>query len=250
MVTFLPSNEQGYAANVFALRHATVVVMAVLAIPRFAQADFVVSSGIFRVGVVNSANSTNNVHTLSQIENPWSASHSASLGISFAAASYDFAWSPAGGSFLISGSNAAAGNPVNLFSACEGSIIIETTSPYLLNLEGLYNYQLASGDREARLNIRVRDVTLGQSLYSHTSTARPITGDPATGTFQQMQELTLTPGHRFSLSYFMALDSYSGNPNVVSTGDGFVQFTLTAIPEPASAALVALGLPRLRRRAR
>lgn len=229
-------------------RHVGVAAAALLAISQFAAGDVIVTTAGFDVGVMNLANGTDSIHVLWQMENPWSASHSASLGISFAAASYNFAWSAAGGSFHIAGSNGAAGNPVLLFSVAEGAITIDTMSPYLLNLEGLYHYQLASGDREARLNIRVRDLTLGQSLYSHTSSAVPITGDPATGTFHQMQELTLTPGHRFSLSYFMALDSYSGSPNVVSTGDGFVQFTLTAIPEPASAVLLALGLPWLRRR--
>ncbi len=231
-------------------RHVGVAAAALLAMAQVAAGEVTVTTGGLDVNVMNLASGAGSNHVLWQMENPWSASHSTSLGISFAAASYDFAWSAAGGSFHIAGSNAAAGNPVLLFSSASGGIVIEPTSPYLLNLEGLYNYQLASGDREARLNIRVRDVTLGLSLYSLTSSAVPITGDPASGTFHQMEELTLTPGHQFSLSYFMRLDSYSGSPNVVSTGSGFVQFTLAAIPEPASVALLALGLPWLLRRRR
>ncbi len=213
-----------------------------------ASANVDVSSWVVYAYVYNGANGQDSIVGYNQVMNPFQASHTAMLGISYATGTYDFAWSADGGSFNVGSSNGAAGNPINLFSSSSGNIILTTTSAYLLDVDALYNFHLLGGDRQALLNVFVGDGTTGQFLFYGTWISAPITGDPAIGSFAVQLTFQLQEGHTYGLGYTMAIDSYSGSPSVLATGDGFINFTFTPIPEPASAALLALGLPWLLRR--
>lgn len=214
----------------------------------FVSADIVVSSNVLAVTVSNSANSQSNTRIINQVQNPLNATHTAMLGISYATGTYDFAWSADGGSFNILGSNGAAGNPLNLYSSTSGNITLTTTSAYRLDIDALYSFRLLGGDRQAMLSLSIGDGTAQQMIYIATYISAPITGDPAIGSFAIQESFQLETGHTYGFNYTMSIDSYSGSPSVLATGDGYMHFTLTPIPEPACAALLALGLPWFLRR--
>ncbi len=48
--------------------------------------------------------------------------------------------------------------------------------------------------------------------------------------------------------YNMRLDSFTGSPSVLSTGEGFVNFAVTTVPEPSSAAFLFISTCVLFRR--
>ncbi|NUQ47074.1 MAG: hypothetical protein HUU22_13700 [Phycisphaerae bacterium] len=213
-----------------------------------ANADIVVTSWVLGVSVRDSATSQMQSRVINQVQNPLDATHTAMLGISYATGTYDFAWTAAGGGFNIASSNGAAGNPVHLFSSSSGLVVMTTTSAYRLDVDALYAFHLLGGDREAMLSLLIGDGTTGQTLFNGTWISAPVTGDPAIGTFTIQRSFDLEPGHTYGVNYWMRVDSYSGSPSVLATGDGYVNFTLTPIPEPASVALFAFALPALLRR--
>ena len=215
---------------------------------RSAFANIDVSSWVVYAYVYNGANGQDSIVGFNQVMNPFQATHTAMLGISYATGTYDFAWAVGGGSFRIDSSNGAAGNPVHLFSSSSGLVVMNTTSAYRLDVDALYAFHLLGGDREAMLSLLIGDGTTGQTLFNGTYISAPVTGDPAIGTFAIQRSFDLEPGHTYGVNYWMRVDSYSGSSSVLATGDGYVHFTLPPIPEPASAALLMLGLAWLRRR--
>lgn len=230
------------------VHHSAIAILLTITMPANSSAAIDVSSWLLSASVMNSANSQDVIVGFNQVMNPFQGTHTAMLGISYASGTYDFAWSAAGGSLNIAASDGAAGNPVHLAARTSGNIILTTTLPYRLDVDAVYNFHLLGGDRQALLSLLIGDSTAQQMIYNATYISAPITGNPAIGSFTIQRSFDLQEGHLYGLNYEMSVDSFSGSASVLATGDGYINFTFTRIPEPGSAALLALGLPWFLRR--
>jgi hypothetical protein len=186
------------------------------------------------------------------VTNPFQDSHSISLTAppATASAAYSFAWNDAFGTFHADTAQTAGGNP-NLLVHSGGDIRIQPNTDLEIQINAVYDYQLAAGDRVAQLLVGIVNMTAGGVVWSELELAQPITGDPASGMFEVHHTLSLpaSPVATYSLKYDFMLRSFSGSPSAISTGSGSATFTIT--PEPASGiGLLAFALLASRHRHR
>lgn len=136
------------------------------------------------------------------------------------------------------GEHAAVGNPVHLYSRSTGAIFLTPAVTSDLSIAGVYNHIIAGGIRMAFLDIDVFDATTNQPIFSEFRRSFPIFGDPAIGELNISGNTTLSSGTRYILQYTMQLDSQSGSPSVLSTGNGTISFEIAPVPEPTTLALI------------
>jgi hypothetical protein len=180
------------------------------------------------------------------VANPFQNEHSVSIASppASAFASYDFAWNESTGIFHAETNQTAPGDP-NLFATSTANIRIQPlTDDLTVQIDAVYDYSLAGGDRTAEMLVGVTNITANEVVWSQFDLAQTIAGDPPSGIFEAHHTLSLPPsppGTIFSLRYSFILRSFSGSPSAISTGTGSATFTIT--PEPSSAiGLLTLAL--------
>jgi hypothetical protein len=157
---------------------------------------------------------------------------------------YFMAWDGHVGAFHADTTQTAGGNP-NLSVSSSANIRIQPlTDDLTVEIDAVYDYSLAGGDRTAEMLVGVTNITANEVVWSQFDLAQTIAGDPPSGIFEAHHALTLPPsppGTIFSLRYSFILRSFSGSPSAISTGTGSATFTIT--PEPSSAiGLLTLAL--------
>lgn len=175
-------------------------------------------------------------------QNPYQATQSAVLGISTSVTVLEYRWTSVEGHFLATAAHAAAGHPNILTSASGGVIWFSSASDQLITIDGSYTYDLGPGDRTAELEVHVAKTDPTVILYSFDEIALPIIGEPANGTFAFNEAMLLPAGETYRVSYIMQLRSFGGSPDVLSFGDGHVNFHLAVVPECSTLALLLAGL--------
>ncbi len=185
------------------------------------------------------------------VENDFQESHYASAGNSTAASTFDCAWNDTFGRFLIEGIHQA--EDVGASAESNGLIYFYANEPVAYDIDIAYTYDLPGGALRAGftivlLDVEAHEVYLGGSYHDDTWTAGPVSGTLA------IQDSGILPADRlYVLDFKLELDSY-GNSGYLATGSGHVDLTLTAVPEPTTAALLGclapLALRRRRRAAR
>jgi hypothetical protein len=181
------------------------------------------------------------------VENPFVESHSVSIGLSTASASYDFSWSDAGGNFQIDGSQRAHDSSNGfLRSDSTGHVIFGASQDLLFTVDAEYSYNLPTGSLAAALIVAVVDNVTFDELLAHSF----LETFPGTGVFEVHDQIDLPAGREYRVFYHMRIDAFE-NTGAIGTGDGFVHFTLQSVPEPTTLGFGLLGsVILLRRRAR
>ncbi len=137
-------------------------------------------------------------------------------------------------------------------SRSSGFIWISSQLDLLLTIDSAYSYDLGPGDREARHRVTITHADdPADFLFDFSEIASPITGEPSSGTFATNDTVMLPAGPTYLIHYTMQLLSFGGSPEILSFGEGHVNFHLQVVPAPSTAMLVLLGAPiALRRRCR
>lgn len=175
------------------------------------------------------------------IPNPFQTSHSAALGGSTALASYDFAWWDTNGTFIIQSTQTAEGVPTSLlFTAAAGYIYLTPAEDLALAIDASWTYDLPGDPMFTRFSVRVSQSGGSTVLFSQSHRPETLPGEPAAGTLAITGNVVLPRGETWLLRYEMSIYTYGGTQGHTATGNGYVNFQLA--PEPASAAILALGL--------
>jgi hypothetical protein len=186
------------------------------------------------------------------VENPFQHTQFASVGISTAETTYDFAWSADFGGFLIDAAHEAEDiDTGTLYSRSSGYIWVAPSIDLSLEIAAAYSYYLPPGMMLARLEIFASDVDTSENLFYAREQDNSFDGYPVSGTFTIDGNATLPAGHTIVLHYEMIIQSFSGQTGLLGTGTGSVSFTLQPVPEPSTLALLAtfiLIVPRRRHR--
>ncbi len=186
------------------------------------------------------------------VVNPLQIVFDAQLGASTATASLDYAWQPdaGAGTFRLDGVLEAQGSAQRFSSAAGGAVWVQGSVDLILGIDASFSYFMPPGDREAHLNFVVLTVNPSSVVYANEQRALRMIGDPPTGTFMIDDQILLSAGSIFRLRHDMSLINFGGSPDLLSTGNGYINFTLEPVPEPSSACLAACGLALLLRKRR
>lgn len=181
------------------------------------------------------------------VQTPFIASHGGSYQNSSVSTAYNISFGSSSFDFQATTLLAAQGSPPIFTSAWTGYVHFSSDMPLLLSIDAQLSYSLPPGDREAYMRILAGDGT--HVLFDKDGYAAPVFGDPPVGVFTaHADSILIPPGAGSGFSYTFSLDSYSGNPAVLSHGDGMLHVHVETIPEPTTSALLALATITLARR--
>ncbi len=188
------------------------------------------------------------------VMNPFQTVFEAQLGISAATGAFDYVWQPGAGtgSFRLDAGLQAQGNSQRFSASAGGAVWVQTGADLLLGIDASFSYFMPPGDREVELEFGVLALNPSSVIYANEQRALGIIGDPPAHTFTIDDTLLLNGGRTYFLRYAMRLVNHGGSPDLLSTGNGHINWTLQPVPEPASAWFAAVGLAlalRKRRRA-
>ncbi|MBI5763602.1 MAG: PEP-CTERM sorting domain-containing protein [Planctomycetes bacterium] len=118
-----------------------------------------------------------------------------------------------------------------------------------MTVDASYNYNLTGPNLYTDLVVGASIVEgeLWPEVFSINRVADTFVSYPAAGTFSISHQATLLAGHQYLIGYSMRILAL-GNTGAVGTGDGYVHFTLTPVPEPSAILPLALATMLLRRR--
>lgn len=143
-------------------------------------------------------------------------------------------------SFLIEGSHVASdANRTRSLSA--GNIFITPAVDLLLTATGRYDWDLPTDAMAVTYGLLVEDAVTHENFFERGGSQTTFLNGPAAGTYLIDGRAVLPAGREYWFSYRFILDAFEGNSGLLATGEGFIQWTLAPVPEPATLALLALG---------
>jgi hypothetical protein len=185
------------------------------------------------------------------VQNPFQASHTAIAGESFAATTYDFTWVGDDGSFDITTEQ----HSVQLQGRVSAGANIDFTPMMdsVFSYSAQYDYQWdPSVIGQAALSFRLVDLTLDELVFHEGRTGDNVGFDPPFGSLVIPEaSANIVAGRQYKIIISALTDLFDetppGSPGL-STGN--IHFTITPVPEPATASLLIAGLLLSRRRPR
>ncbi len=227
--------------------HASLLLVGVLANPRLALADSFAVDDWFVSATVSNFNLGDDSEFFYTVQNPFNASHTATIAASTCQASYDFAWAEQFGTFLIQSTQTAEGVPTSmLVTDSSGYIYVTPSEALALTINAQWTFDLPVDYMHTTLLVRVFGAATHQVLFGQTTGGDTFPGEPASGTVTITGNAILPPGETWVLRYGMDIYTYGGTQGYMGTGNGYVNFQLS--PEPASASVLTLGLLTLSHR--
>lgn len=212
------------------------------------NAAIVIESWTLVTGVLDSVEP--NFAGTETVQNPFIATYNNVSGASQAYADFDFSWNDTAGDFLLQVSHRAADvDPSILRALSQGYIYITTNADTLFAYDANYSYSLPVVPMRVIFEMGVADVLppydspIGYANYYDTWD-----GAPASGSFPESGQVTLPAGHTWTLVYNMFVEADYGNSGQIASADGYLHFTLTEVPEPATLFPLALAAMLLRQR--
>ena len=229
----------------------TAAILASVATARV-RADPIVSEWLLSVGTLDFEHSQYSTHSITQVANPFQSSDTTSLPSgSYSTASYDISWLHDEAHFDIT----TAHHLVQLYgqTSTSGSIYLTPSVDSVITLSGNLQYGWpAAAVGTALIGMDILDVTdpdkqilvAGDAVVDGNF---PI-GQPF-GSFNIGDSGIIESGRQYLLSYVAQVRHFDPTPpGTFGEASGDFHFTITPIPEPAAALLLAL--PFLAKRSR
>jgi len=187
------------------------------------------------------------------VQNPFQASHSAALGASSAATSYDFAFGGNTGSFLFDAlHNCQIVTTERPRCLSSGYFFLSPTTDLFVTFDGRYSYDLQGDPMSASMSVVVLDVTSSpaQGVFAAGEQVTTNLQGPHAGVIPIFGEATLPANRTYKIIYGMNVNatSLSLPPGVGATATGHLSMQIT--PEPSSILLIGCGALLLSRRVR
>ncbi len=185
----------------------------------------------------------------SQLQTPLQTTHFATVPPSWASATYDIEYSQTSGRFLIESSQNALGGPfgTSVHTQASGSFIFTVDAPIAITLDAAFDYDLPPVSMGVFLSFRLLDVDDPETvLFGAGAADNAFTGEGASGTLAFADAAVLPGGHTYGIMYIMRISTGGGPITAFGTGDGYIDFTLQVVPEPATALLLICALPLMR----
>ncbi|MCB9854112.1 MAG: PEP-CTERM sorting domain-containing protein [Phycisphaerales bacterium] len=183
------------------------------------------------------------------VVNPFVATHHAQLGLTEATTVFDLAWGPAGGRFDFLFDNVIDSTPDIAFSSNFGGVGFISDVDVWLDYEYIYAFDNLNGGIILTSINSIAHITDDGTHFLLRSVRRGGAGslDPPSGIFTTTRHILLEAGEHYTVSYSIDIqDGFVGG--VIGTGNGSLHFTLTPVPEPATAPLLAFaGVAAFRR---
>ena len=206
---------------------------------------------VFEMGMTTEVgvNGMDDYDWVSTPTNPFVATHHAQLGMTQATTNIDVAWGPDGGRFDFLFDQVIEDSTSYVASKTYGGVGIVSDVDLWLDYEYSYSYSNLGGDFAINSSTRVTHIT--NDGFTHLTYDTQLGGagwlQPSSGTFTASYELLLEAGQRYGIVYDTQLDS-GADFGLVGSGAGSLHFTLTPVPEPTTALLLALSAIALFRR--
>jgi len=228
------------------------VVFALAAVPAMSGA-LTIDDWVLGVLVDTSPGDAHETRLFSQPSSPFELSHEATVAPSTSSASYNIEYSQTFGQFLIESSQTALGGPFGTSATAKaaGTIWLTADAPIAVSVDASYTYDLPPVSMFAQLRFVVRLLDDPEVIFLGGSQSDDSwTGEGAAGTLTMDDSTILPAGLTYMIQYNMKVTTFGGPQNAIGTGDGYIDFTLQAVPEPATAILLLCALPLLRHRRR
>ena len=204
--------------------------------------SFTIEEWVLGTQVEDFASGGSDIDGTAIVQNPFHATHFASVGVCTAETQYNFAWSDTLASFLLAASHEAEDiDSSSLFSRSAGSIIFTTSQDVFLTFRANYDYVAPATGFFTRLMLNISQEDVGL-LFAANEGGGPWVLEPAVGTLTiEEQTLLLAAGARYTISYELSTTSFASGTGIIATADGEISLTLQTVPEPATLSLLTLG---------
>jgi len=115
-------------------------------------------------------------------------------------------------------------------------------------VDAQWQFQMAGGDRISRMAIKAGQVADVPAILDHDYSSSTVFGGPHTATWTVQDSVLLPAGQEYFLRSIFQFRNFSGSPTAMSVGNGYANFTLTTVPEPAALGQLAFAALLLRKR--
>jgi len=249
-----PASRSG-GTLIMQIRHLIFLnVAAIVAgmVPSTANAGLIVFSWDLLTYVDHGVSGEDDYETSTVVQNPYQASHSASVGSTTAQTEYDISWLLDFASFDIQAAHQAedVGGASTIRALSSGHVIFTPDSDIAFSVEAAYSYDLPAWGMTASVQVLIADPETHTNYFAEADSEDTFIGGPKQGAFAITGQGFIPAGRESLLLYTMQVRTY-GSSGALATGSGHLTFTIT--PEPTTASLLALGgltLVRRRRRCR
>lgn len=183
-------------------------------------------------------------------QSPFSGSTGVTIGGTSASASYDFAYSPLGGTFDVSSIQAmtSTGRPFGRRSYVFGGLMLRPDVPVIVDFSGSITATMSLDGSGVGVSFNVDRLDTQTQLF-WTGNGRQ--GFVGTHTWEVAGQFVLQPGVPYGVGYWLTLEGGEYDPaGVLEAAVGQARITLTAVPEPGALSALLLATLALVRRAR
>jgi len=186
-------------------------------------------------------------HSNFTIMNPFDGVLESRISPSFARAHFAWSWLAESGQFNTDITQNALDSSPGYDTEITTRVRVMTLADVTLRSQGLYTYNLPPEDLTIDVEVTYRDLGLSnpEIMLSGFFDESFFGGVAATETFDN--QALLPAGRRFDIIVISRLRSSGGGSNSIGTGAGFVNLSLTAVPEPSTAVAMIIGVLTLAR---
>lgn len=177
--------------------------------------------------------------------NPLNTTHHSAVGENQATTIYDVLWGDDGGDFGFQFDHRIQDWPMTSEVRSSGTIIFNTHADVMLDYD--FDYSFANLHYPIHISawiivVRATEQPPSETLvgYLQTGGGGPTNGAGAAGTFATDGHLLLEADNRFLILYRVILQA-GGNTPRIGVGSGSLHYSLTPVPEPTTALLMALA---------